>query len=132
MIATASKADCVPTSLRRSGRLDLEIELTVPSADARQEILNIYLKDAHHCLTEEEIQFIARVRTNHKDEGENNFHMNFSVMPKISSPSPSWGEKWLGTAPTSRGARMIKGVVSTRFEFNRRGRLGAVTQKLSR
>ena len=63
MIATASKADCVPTSLRRSGRLDLEIELTVPSADARQEILNIHLKDAHHCLTEEEIQLIARVST---------------------------------------------------------------------
>jgi len=60
VIATASKADCVPTSLRRSGRLDLEIELTVPSADARQEILNIHLKDAHHCLTEEEIQLIAR------------------------------------------------------------------------
>ena len=26
----------------------------------------------------------------------------------------------------------VGGVVSTRFEFNRRGRLGAVTQKLSR
>ena len=61
VLATTSKVDNVPSSLRRPGRLDLELELPVPDVQAREEILNLYLETAKHLLTASDIKLIARV-----------------------------------------------------------------------
>ncbi len=60
-MATTSKIDNIPTSLRRPGRLDLELELSAPDVEARLEILNLYLDTTQHNLSMDDIKLIARV-----------------------------------------------------------------------
>jgi len=59
-MATTSKIDNIPTSLRRPGRLDLELELPAPDVEARLEILNLYLDTTQHTLSMDDIKLIAR------------------------------------------------------------------------
>ena len=61
MIATTSKVEFVSPSLRRPGRLDLEIEVGVPDIRGRDQILRIYLSDSQHNLSEADIEMVARV-----------------------------------------------------------------------
>ena len=61
VLATTSKIDNIPTSLRRPGRLDLELELAAPDVKARLEILNLYLDTTQHTLSMDDIKLIARV-----------------------------------------------------------------------
>ena len=62
MIATTSRIDSVSPSLRRPGRLDLEVEIGVPDVQGRQQILRLYLKDVHHDLMDDEVDSIAGVK----------------------------------------------------------------------
>ncbi|XP_023716212.1 ATPase family protein 2 homolog isoform X3 [Cryptotermes secundus] len=59
VIATTSKPDSIDPSLRRPGRLDREIEISVPSPNARLDILQKLLSKTPHEMTEEELRNVA-------------------------------------------------------------------------
>jgi len=60
VVAATSKLGNVEPALRRPGRLDMEIEVGVPNAHQRQQIIREMLCDIDHSLSEESILNIAR------------------------------------------------------------------------
>ena len=60
VVAATSKIGNVEPALRRPGRLDMEIEVGVPNALQRQQIIREMLCDIDHTLQEENILNIAR------------------------------------------------------------------------
>jgi len=60
VIATTNKPDNLDPALRRPGRLDREIEISVPTADERADILEKLLASTSHTLSKEEIMSIAK------------------------------------------------------------------------
>lgn len=60
VIATTSRPDSVESSIRRPGRLDREIEVPVPTPEARFEILHELLKPVPHSLSETELLSVAQ------------------------------------------------------------------------
>merc|ERR1712012_601480 len=59
VVAASSKLDNIEPALRRPGRLDLEVEVGVPDARQRREILLVKLSDTDHELSSENIDKIA-------------------------------------------------------------------------
>ena len=55
VVATTNQIEGVEPSLRRPGRFDREIELHVPSAKERREILCVHLKRMDHDVSEEQL-----------------------------------------------------------------------------
>ena len=60
VVAATSKLGNVEPALRRPGRLDMEIEIGVPNAYQRQQIIQEMLVDIDHTLLEENILNMAR------------------------------------------------------------------------
>ena len=56
IIGATNRPDSIDPALRRPGRFDREIEIGVPSADDRAEILAKLLFKMKHSLTVDEIQ----------------------------------------------------------------------------
>uniref|UniRef100_A0A0D9UWV3 AAA+ ATPase domain-containing protein n=1 Tax=Leersia perrieri TaxID=77586 RepID=A0A0D9UWV3_9ORYZ len=58
VVASATRVDAVEPALRRPGRFDLEIEVAVPTAEERFEILKLYTKNLHlgECV---DLQYVA-------------------------------------------------------------------------
>ena len=56
VIGATNRPDSIDPALRRPGRFDREIEIGVPNADDRAEILVKLLSKMKHCLTADEIQ----------------------------------------------------------------------------
>ena len=56
VIGATNRPDSIDPALRRPGRFDREIEIGVPNADDRAEILAKLLSKMKHCLTADEIQ----------------------------------------------------------------------------
>ncbi|OEL26776.1 Calmodulin-interacting protein 111 [Dichanthelium oligosanthes] len=59
LIAATNRPNCIDPALRRNGRLDIEIEIGVPSPAQRMDILGHLLIGVHHCLRDEEVESIA-------------------------------------------------------------------------
>ncbi|KAJ1271074.1 hypothetical protein BS78_06G101100 [Paspalum vaginatum] len=59
LIAASNRPDNIDPALRRSGRLDKEIEIGVPSPGQRMDILYHLLIGVHHSLRDEELRSIA-------------------------------------------------------------------------
>ncbi|WVZ85713.1 hypothetical protein U9M48_032604 [Paspalum notatum var. saurae] len=59
LIAATNRPDNIDPALRRSGRLDKEIEIGVPSPGQRMDILHHLLIGVHHSLRDEELRSIA-------------------------------------------------------------------------
>ncbi|KAG1682390.1 Spermatogenesis-associated protein 5 [Nymphon striatum] len=59
VIAATNRPDSLDSSLRRSGRLDKEIEIGVPDAPGRHEILTKILNKVQHNLSDNEIKTVA-------------------------------------------------------------------------
>ncbi|KAH3756506.1 AAA family ATPase [Pelomyxa schiedti] len=59
VIATTNRLDTVDLALRRAGRFDRELEISVPNKRARQSILELLLHDTPHTLTPDEIVQLA-------------------------------------------------------------------------
>ncbi|CAL4994273.1 unnamed protein product [Urochloa decumbens] len=59
LIAATNRPDSIDPALRRSGRLDKEIEIGVPSPGQRMDILHHLLIGVHHSLNDEELSSIA-------------------------------------------------------------------------
>ncbi|KAJ9580555.1 hypothetical protein L9F63_024266 [Diploptera punctata] len=59
VIATTSKPDAIDPALRRPGRLDVEIEIGVPSPEARLEILQKLIHGTQFQVTDEELRDVA-------------------------------------------------------------------------
>ncbi|CAL4988649.1 unnamed protein product [Urochloa decumbens] len=59
LIAATNRPDSIDPALRRSGRLDKEIEIGVPSPGQRMDILHHLLLGVHHSLNDEELKSIA-------------------------------------------------------------------------
>ncbi|CAN6380991.1 unnamed protein product [Urochloa humidicola] len=59
LIAATNRPDSIDPALRRSGRLDKEIEIGVPSPGQRMDILHHLLIGVHHSLNDEELKSIA-------------------------------------------------------------------------
>ncbi|KAK7202459.1 P-loop containing nucleoside triphosphate hydrolase protein [Myxozyma melibiosi] len=59
VVAATNRLSNVDPALRRPGRFDREIELRIPDASARNEILSIQLRNIPHTLTTAEISAIA-------------------------------------------------------------------------
>ena len=60
VIAATSKIDKVEASLRRPGRFDFEVEIGVPNANQRHDILLGIVQDIKHELTNENIENLSR------------------------------------------------------------------------
>lgn len=61
IISTTNKLDDIDKSLRRGGRLDIDIRFDMPSAEDRYEILKSHLKmigEVH--ISDNELELIAR------------------------------------------------------------------------
>ncbi|KAH0486342.1 MAG: hypothetical protein KVP17_003953 [Porospora cf. gigantea B] len=59
LLATTNRPDSLDEALRRSGRLDREVEVGVPSPAARREILDVLLDGTNHECSSSEIQSVA-------------------------------------------------------------------------
>lgn len=60
VIGTTSRVEGISPTLRRPGRLDLEVEVGVPGPEDRLVILGVYLEQAKHALSQEDIKTIAQ------------------------------------------------------------------------
>src|SRR5690606_4081163 len=63
VIGATNRPDALDPALRRTGRFDFEIEIGIPTAKDRQEILSVLLANVPHSLTFEEIFQIANFST---------------------------------------------------------------------
>ena len=62
VIATTSKLNEVDKSLRRGGRLDLDVVFEMPSTDDRFKILRAHLATIDECkISDEELDMVAKV-----------------------------------------------------------------------
>ena len=61
VIATTSSPEQVDPSLRRAGRFDKEIEISVPSVESKLKMLEVFTEKFQHNLTESEIQSLAEI-----------------------------------------------------------------------
>ncbi|WVQ72083.1 hypothetical protein IAR50_001628 [Cryptococcus sp. DSM 104548] len=59
VVAATNRPNSIDPALRRPGRFDREIEIGVPDANGRREILNIMLSKIPHSLTEPELASLA-------------------------------------------------------------------------
>ncbi|XP_034666443.1 ATPase family protein 2 homolog [Drosophila subobscura] len=61
LLATSSQIDALHPSIRRAGRLDSELELGVPSPQARQAIIQCLIQSVEHHLSTEDVAQIATI-----------------------------------------------------------------------
>ncbi|SPP82098.1 ATPase family protein 2 homolog [Drosophila guanche] len=61
LLATSSQIDALHPSIRRAGRLDSELELGVPSPQARQAIIQCLIQSVEHQLSTEDVAQIATI-----------------------------------------------------------------------
>ncbi|CAE6463183.1 unnamed protein product [Rhizoctonia solani] len=59
VVATTNRPNAIDPALRRPGRFDREIEIGIPDASARLQILSVLLRDTPHELTDQELESIA-------------------------------------------------------------------------
>jgi AAA family ATPase len=59
LIGATNRIEAVDAALRRPGRFDREIEVTIPSAEERTEILSVLLRDVPNMLSHSDIVSIA-------------------------------------------------------------------------
>lgn len=59
VICATNRLDSIDPALRRTGRLDKEIEIGVPSPNQRLEILNVLVSAMEHSLSDEQVQHLA-------------------------------------------------------------------------
>ncbi|KIM26415.1 hypothetical protein M408DRAFT_72773 [Serendipita vermifera MAFF 305830] len=59
VVATTNRPNAIDPALRRPGRFDRELEIGIPDASARLEILNVMLRTTPHSLSSEELRTIA-------------------------------------------------------------------------
>lgn len=59
IIAATNRPNALDPALRRPGRLDKEIEVGIPSSDARLSILSVLLHNVPHTLSDEHVRLIA-------------------------------------------------------------------------
>ncbi|KAH7344827.1 P-loop containing nucleoside triphosphate hydrolase protein [Rhizoctonia solani] len=59
VVATTNRPNAIDPALRRPGRFDREIEIGIPDAPARLQILSVLLRDTPHELTDQELELLA-------------------------------------------------------------------------
>lgn len=59
MIATTSKLNEIDKSLRRGGRLDIDIRMDMPSALDRYHVLNQHIASIPHQIADQDLRLIA-------------------------------------------------------------------------
>ncbi|GLI62588.1 hypothetical protein VaNZ11_005262, partial [Volvox africanus] len=59
VVAATNRPDALDPALRRPGRLEREIEVGVPTAEARMEILQARMRAVRHCLRPEDVVALA-------------------------------------------------------------------------
>ncbi|PRP83878.1 spermatogenesis-associated protein 5-like [Planoprotostelium fungivorum] len=59
VLGATNRPNSLDPALRRPGRFDKEIEIPIPTAEARLEILKVYLNRASHVITDDEIRKVA-------------------------------------------------------------------------
>ena len=59
VLGATNRPNAIDSALRRPGRFDKEIEIPVPNADERFEILKIHLKNIPHSFSEDELKVLA-------------------------------------------------------------------------
>ncbi|GLC74667.1 hypothetical protein PLESTF_001542800 [Pleodorina starrii] len=59
VVAATNRPDALDPALRRPGRLEREIEVGVPGAEARLEILQAWLRSVRHCLSPSQVGSLA-------------------------------------------------------------------------
>ena len=60
LLATSSRPDSIEASFRRPGRLDLEIELPIPNAQQRMEIIKVFKERFNANINEDDIKMISQ------------------------------------------------------------------------
>ena len=60
LLATSSKSEMIDSSFRRPGRLDLEIELSIPNPIQREEIIRVYRDKFDLILSDEDIKIVSQ------------------------------------------------------------------------
>ncbi|KAJ1311262.1 hypothetical protein OPQ81_009760 [Rhizoctonia solani] len=59
VVATTNRPNAIDPALRRPGRFDREIEIGIPDAPARLQILSVLLRDTPHELTDQDLESLA-------------------------------------------------------------------------
>ncbi|CAE6495388.1 unnamed protein product, partial [Rhizoctonia solani] len=59
VVATTNRPNAIDPALRRPGRFDREIEIGIPDASARLQILSVLLRDTPHELVDQELESLA-------------------------------------------------------------------------
>ena len=59
VIAATNRPNAIDPALRRPGRLDREIEIGIPTSEARAAILSVQLRGVPHSLTKADIELVA-------------------------------------------------------------------------
>lgn len=59
VLAATNQPNALDIALRRAGRFDREVEIGIPSAQARLSILHVYLRTMPHALSDAEVKSIA-------------------------------------------------------------------------
>lgn len=62
VLAATNRLDSVDEALRRPGRFDREIEVSVPAPQERLDILQKMLSTMHHCLSDAEVRWASMQR----------------------------------------------------------------------
>ena len=60
IIATTNKLDDLPKSMRRGGRLDIDIRMDMPTSTDRFGIFQVHLDSVGHSISEEDLRIISR------------------------------------------------------------------------
>ncbi|ORX78441.1 AAA-domain-containing protein [Anaeromyces robustus] len=61
LIGTTNRPNSIDEALRRPGRFDREVEIGIPNANERKEILEVLLRNVPHTLTDENITKISSI-----------------------------------------------------------------------
>jgi AAA family ATPase len=61
LIGTTNRPNSIDEALRRPGRFDREVEIGIPTVEARKEILEVLLRNVPHSLTDEDITKISSI-----------------------------------------------------------------------
>ncbi|CAL1713789.1 unnamed protein product [Somion occarium] len=92
VVATSNRPNAIDPALRRPGRFDREIEIGIPDAEARYDILSVLLRKTPHSLTPKEIQNVAA-----RAHG----YVGADLSAVVREAGTAAIKRWLGSQPAS-------------------------------
>ena len=94
MIMATNRPDVIDPALLRPGRLDRKIEIPLPNAQSRIEILKIHASKITKKEGEGfEIDYEAIIKVRHRDDLSQSYRMNLSLTETLREPAGGWFQR---------------------------------------